>query len=130
MFWPEIQARSDMPAGSLTAIARDKQEYLCRLLKRPSLLLVDHSGITTSDTRKQQSSANISPMKVREQSFFSSLRRSNRIFVLEREFSEDECHLSLVTSSLYHPQTLCITKTTQISFSLGLSKFNGYLWSS
>ncbi len=70
--WPEIQARRDMPAGSLTAIARDKQEYLCRLLKRPSLLLVDHSGITTSDTRKQQSSTNISD-EGREQSFvFSS----------------------------------------------------------
>jgi hypothetical protein len=54
--WPDIQARNDMPAGNFTTITRDKQEYISRLLKRPCLLLNDHSGIITNDNRKQQSS--------------------------------------------------------------------------
>lgn len=53
-FWPDIQARNDMANVNLTAIHRDKQEYLSRLLKRPSLLLADYSGMTTTDNRKQQ----------------------------------------------------------------------------
>lgn len=50
---PEVQARNDMHAGSFSEISRDKQETLCRLLKRPSLLLVDHSVVNTGDNRKQ-----------------------------------------------------------------------------
>jgi hypothetical protein len=52
--WPEIQARNDTPAGNFTTITRDKQEYLCRLLKRPNLLLIDHGGMIINDNRKQQ----------------------------------------------------------------------------
>lgn len=52
-FWPEIQARNDIPTVSLTAIHRDKQEHLCRLLKRPSLLLADYSGMISTDHRRQ-----------------------------------------------------------------------------
>ena len=83
--WPDIQARKDMPTGSLTALNRDKQEYLCRLLKRPSLLLVDHGGMITTDNRKQQSSADEGINK-----YFSIFLLN--FVVLEREFSEDECH--------------------------------------
>ncbi|CAF3475281.1 unnamed protein product [Rotaria sordida] len=70
--WPDVQARSDKHPGNFTDISRDKQEHLCRLLKRPSLLLVDHSAMTTNDNRKQQFSLNMSDE--------------------EREFSEEECH--------------------------------------
>lgn len=55
-FWPEIQARNDIPNVSLTEIHRDKQEYLCRLLKRPSLLLTDYNGMINTDHRRQQQS--------------------------------------------------------------------------
>ena len=51
--WPTIQARNDIHMGNFTEINHDKQEYLCRLLKRPSLLLIDHSIMTTNDNRKQ-----------------------------------------------------------------------------
>ena len=53
-FWPDIQARSDTHVANFTEISRDKQENLCRLLKRPSLLLVDHSLMMTNENRKQQ----------------------------------------------------------------------------
>jgi hypothetical protein len=58
--WPDVQARTDMQAGNFTEISRDKQEYLSRLLKRPSLILVDHSAMTTNDNRKQHLSLNTS----------------------------------------------------------------------
>jgi hypothetical protein len=58
--WPDVQARNDVHPGNFTEISRDKQEYLCRLLKRPSLLLVDHSAMTTNENRKQQLSMNMS----------------------------------------------------------------------
>ncbi len=58
--WPDVQARNDMHAGNFTEIVREKQENLCRLLKRPSLLLVDHSAMTTNDNRKQQLPLNMS----------------------------------------------------------------------
>ncbi|CAF3397978.1 unnamed protein product [Rotaria sp. Silwood1] len=70
--WPHVQARNDKHPGNFTEMSRDKQENLCRLLKRPSLILVDHSAMTTNDNRKQQYSSNTSDE--------------------EREFSEDECH--------------------------------------
>jgi hypothetical protein len=64
VFWPDVQARDDMHAKSFTEINRDKQEYLCRLLDRPSLLLVDHSVMITNDSstdnRKQQLTTNMS----------------------------------------------------------------------
>ena len=63
-FWPDVQARNDMPAKNFTEISRDKQEYLCRLLDRPSLLLLDHSAMIindfTIDNRKQSLSTNMS----------------------------------------------------------------------
>jgi hypothetical protein len=62
--WPDVQARNDMHAKNFTEITHDKQEYLCRLLDRPSLLLVDHSAMITNDfsidNRKQQLSTNVS----------------------------------------------------------------------
>jgi hypothetical protein len=62
-FWPDIQARNDMHAKNFTEISRDKQEHLCRLLDRPSLLLVDQSVMITNESsienRKQQLSTNI-----------------------------------------------------------------------
>ena len=58
--WPDVQPRNDMQAGNFTEISRDKQEYLSRLLKRPSLILVDHSAMITNDNRKQHSSLNTS----------------------------------------------------------------------
>ncbi|CAF0889442.1 unnamed protein product [Adineta steineri] len=70
--WPDIQARNDIHGGNFTEISRDKQENLCRLLKRPTLLLVDHSAMAGNDNRKQQFSLNMTDE--------------------EREFSEDECH--------------------------------------
>jgi hypothetical protein len=64
IFWPDIQARNDMQAQNFTEISRDKQEYLCRLLDRPDLLLVNHSVMianeSSGDNRKQQSSKNTS----------------------------------------------------------------------
>ena len=70
--WPDVQPRNDMHAGNFTEINRDKQENLCRLLKRPSLLLVDHSAMTTNDNRKQQFPLNMSDegMINKERSFF------------------------------------------------------------
>ncbi|CAF4398402.1 unnamed protein product [Rotaria sp. Silwood2] len=56
--WPDVQARNDKHPGNFTEMSRDKQEQLSRLLKRPSLLLVDHSSMTTNDNRKQQPSSN------------------------------------------------------------------------
>ncbi|CAF4458276.1 unnamed protein product [Rotaria socialis] len=70
--WPDVQPRDDKHPGNFTEISREKQENLSRLLKRPNLLLVDHSAMTTNDNRKQQFSLNISDE--------------------EREFSEEECH--------------------------------------
>lgn len=59
--WPDVQPRNDMHPGNFTEITRDKQEYLCRLLKRPSLLLVDHGMMNnTNEYRKQQMSSNLS----------------------------------------------------------------------
>ncbi|CAF5144726.1 unnamed protein product, partial [Rotaria sp. Silwood1] len=58
--WPHVQARNDKHPGNFTEMSRDKQENLCRLLKRPSLILVDHSAMTTNDNRKQQYSSNTS----------------------------------------------------------------------
>jgi hypothetical protein len=58
--WPDVQARNDMHTENFTEINRDKQEYLCRLLKRPSLLLIDHSVMNINDNRKQQLSLNTS----------------------------------------------------------------------
>ena len=57
--WPDVEARADAHTGNFTDISRDKQENLCRLLKRPSLLLVDHSAMTTNDNRRQQASMNV-----------------------------------------------------------------------
>ncbi|CAF0926564.1 unnamed protein product [Adineta steineri] len=73
---PNIQPRNDIQAKSFTEINQDKQASLCRLLDRPSLLLVDHSAIIINESsvenRKQQSSTNILDE--------------------DREFSDDECH--------------------------------------
>jgi hypothetical protein len=64
LFWPNVQARNDRHAQNFTEISRDKQEYLCRLLDRPNLLLNDHSVLITNessvDNRKQQLSTNMS----------------------------------------------------------------------
>jgi hypothetical protein len=60
VIWPDVQARNDMHTKNFTDLPRDKQESLCRLLDRPSLLLVDHSIMTTTDNRKQQLLINIS----------------------------------------------------------------------
>jgi len=71
--WPDIQARNDTHARNFTKITRDQQEYLCRLLKRPSLLLVDHGAMITNDNRKQQLSLNVSDdgiKKKKEKIFF------------------------------------------------------------
>lgn len=60
LFWPDVQPRNDRHPGNFTEISRDKQESLSRLLKRPSLLLVDHSAMSTNDHRKQQAPTNLS----------------------------------------------------------------------
>ena len=56
--WPDVQPRNDLRAGNFMEISRDKQEYLSRLLKRPSLLLNDHVKISNKDRRKYQVSHN------------------------------------------------------------------------
>jgi len=64
LYWPNVQARNDMYAQNFTEISRDKQEYLCRIMNRPNLLLVDHSVMisneSSGDNRKQQLSTNMS----------------------------------------------------------------------
>ena len=57
---PEVQARNDMHTVNFNEISRDKQEKLSRLLKRPSLLLVDHSVMIANDHRKQTFPMNVS----------------------------------------------------------------------
>ncbi|CAF4197511.1 unnamed protein product, partial [Rotaria sp. Silwood2] len=63
-YLPNIHTRNDICARNFTEITRDKQEYLCRLLDRPNLLLNDHSLMITNETsldnRKQQLSSNMS----------------------------------------------------------------------
>jgi hypothetical protein len=63
-FWPDIRARNDIQTQNFTEISRDKQEYLCRLLDQPNLLLVNHSIMianeSSGDNRKQQLSTNTS----------------------------------------------------------------------
>jgi hypothetical protein len=62
-YWPDIQARNDMQAQDFTEINRDKQEYLCRLLDRPSLLLVDHSTMIVNQSAMDEGLLN----KIRDQ---------------------------------------------------------------
>ena len=71
--WPDIQARKDMHVKNFTEISRDKQEHLCRLLKRPSLLLVDHSVMIANDNRKHQSSSNISDEGIEKKPAISTI---------------------------------------------------------
>ena len=86
--WPDIQARNDVHAGNFTEISREKQEQLCRLLKRPSLLLSDHTALTTVDNRKQPSPIN-PPEEGRIQ------RRRTTLFTLLGRIPE-RTHVSLV----------------------------------
>jgi hypothetical protein len=58
--WPDVQARNDLHVGNFTEITRDKQEQICRLLKRPYLLLVDHTLIPNNENRKQTLASNTS----------------------------------------------------------------------
>jgi hypothetical protein len=62
-YWPDIQARNDMQAQDFTEINRDKQEYLCRLLDRPSLLLADHSTMILNQSAMDEGLLN----KIRDQ---------------------------------------------------------------
>ena len=76
LVWPDVQARDDMQAKNFTGINQNEQELMCRLLDRPSLLLVDHRTIGTRDasneTRKQSGSLNASE----EGKKFDSLEKS------------------------------------------------------
>ena len=49
-FWPNIHRRNNMHTKNLTEISEDRQDYLCRILDRPNLLLVDHATMLTKDT--------------------------------------------------------------------------------
>ena len=51
--WPSIQPRSDIQGYDFTEIDRDKQEYICRLLDRPNLLLADHSTMSEESPMSQ-----------------------------------------------------------------------------
>ncbi|CAF0997755.1 unnamed protein product [Rotaria sordida] len=89
-FLPNIQARKDMCAKNFTEITRDKQEYLCRLLDRPSLLLNDHSIMITNessmDNRKQQLSPKISGTDY-EFTNESHFLWSNRDFLIHKPYA-------------------------------------------
>lgn len=50
IYWPQVQARKDMRAQNFMEINREKQEYLCRLLDQPNLLLMDHSTMMVKDS--------------------------------------------------------------------------------
>ena len=79
--WPDIQARSDVHLRNFTEISREKQEHLCRLLKRPNLLLADHTAVTPHDSRKQPSPINNSEEgrpHVRRANIFNFLGRARR----------------------------------------------------
>ena len=54
IYWPKVQARKDMLVQNFTEISRDKQEYLCRLLDRPNLLLTDHSTMMVNESNRSQ----------------------------------------------------------------------------
>ena len=92
LFWPEIQARKDMHGQNFMEISRENQEYLCRLLDQPSLLLIDHSTIMTKehfeDNRKQQLGMNNTDEglynKISKKVLFS--------FILEFEFPNNQYH--------------------------------------
>ena len=57
-FWPDVQPRDDLQAGKFAEISREKQENLSRLLRRPSLLLMDHVALVHHDARKSIPSIN------------------------------------------------------------------------
>lgn len=85
-FWPQVQPRTDLRASNFTEVSRDRQEQLCRLLRRPNLILNDHTSMSIKDRRKPFSSTTNSPDEGQsiEQTAFLPSKNS---FIVEKNSS-------------------------------------------